>query len=94
MPDSLNTPNDLRSQKVDMLSTKNNDLKQRRVVNAAPAVDKNDYVILDQLNQAVNEVEGEITALTTTVTQVAIGVLLNRAKYGTHAFRLSLNPSR
>lgn len=50
-----NQPN-LRDSKVDMLTTKNNDMRQRRIVNAAPAVDPNDYVILDQLNQIDTQV--------------------------------------
>lgn len=40
----------LQSSKVDMMSTKNLDMKQRRAVNAAASVDTNDYIIQDELN--------------------------------------------
>lgn len=40
----------IRSNKVDMLSTKDNNMKQRRVINAANAQDQQDYITLNDLN--------------------------------------------
>lgn len=64
---------ELRGAKVDMISTKNNDMKQRRVVNAAPAVDTNDYITKGQVDQSVSDIQSQIGNLarnlkTTTVT--------------------------
>lgn len=53
--------NSLRGSKVDSMSTKNQDMKLRRTVNAAPAEDKNDYVILGQLFDAVETVSKNLT---------------------------------
>lgn len=44
---------DTRNSKVDRLTTKLIDFHQRRIVNAAPSVDDNDYVIQSQLNDAI-----------------------------------------
>ena len=43
----------LRDAKVDTLSTRNQDMKGRRVVGAAASVDKTDYVIQDELTKAI-----------------------------------------
>lgn len=67
---------ELRGAKVDMISTKNNDMKQRRVVNAAPAIDTNDYITKGQVDQSVGDLQTQVsnlrrnlqtTALTTTI---------------------------
>lgn len=82
----------VRSQKVDMLSTKNNDMKQRRVINAAPAVDDNDYVILSQLNDSVGQVQDQVNDLDTSVSGVATSILLVRSRYGLHTSRVATDP--
>ncbi len=51
---NINIPSgatNLRNNLVDMLTTKNIDMKGRRVIGAGSAKDTNDYVTLDQLNQ-------------------------------------------
>lgn len=45
---------DIRSNKVDLQSTKLLDFHQRRITNAADAVDNQDYVTLKQLKDALN----------------------------------------
>src|ERR1017187_3865247 len=45
---------DLTGSKVDLLSTKNLDMKGRRIINAAPSIDPTDYVIKSELDQATS----------------------------------------
>lgn len=53
-----------RGHKVDLLTTKNLNMKGRKVTGAAPASDSNDYVILDQLNSLKDELTQDLaTAL-------------------------------
>lgn len=60
VPDGLaNLQHDLVSQ----LTTKNIDLKMRKCVNAAPGTDNNDYVIVQQLNNIITELQREVTLL-------------------------------
>jgi hypothetical protein len=47
--DTNTAPNELRRSKVDLLSTKNIDMKQRRVINAADAKDNQDYITLNDM---------------------------------------------
>lgn len=47
----------LRDSKVDTLSTKNPDMKGRRVVNASNAQDLQDYVTLSDLTTRINEID-------------------------------------
>lgn len=56
-------PNALRTNKVDMLSTKNQDMKLRRTINASPAQDSNDYTTLGQVNQLIAVVSSSVTSL-------------------------------
>lgn len=55
--------NNLRNSIVDLLSTKNNNMKQRRVINAAPAVNSNDYVIKSQVDQSTGDLQSQIDTL-------------------------------
>jgi hypothetical protein len=55
------TTNDLRGSKVDRESTKNIVMKQRRVVDAAPSQDDNDYIILAELKEVVETVSKNLT---------------------------------
>jgi hypothetical protein len=52
----------LRETKVDLLSTKNLDFHQRQIKNAAPAVEDYDYVVLKQLNDAINTINKSISS--------------------------------
>lgn len=63
---------ELRGAKVDMISTKNNDMKQRRVVNAAPAVDTNDYITKGQVDQSVSDVQAKIDNLARNLKTTAV----------------------
>jgi hypothetical protein len=47
--------NNLRDSILDMLSTKDHDMKRRRVINASPSVNKNDYTTRSELEAAVSE---------------------------------------
>jgi hypothetical protein len=89
----MSTPTDIRDHKVDMLSTKNTDMKQRRVVNAANAVDNGDYVTLVQLNSVESELQSDVTTINQSLNSLATTVLLTHARYGTHAQRLLLTPT-
>lgn len=53
----------LRGSKVDSITTKNNDMKQRRVINAAPAQDSNDYVIKSQVDQSTSDLQNQVDSL-------------------------------
>lgn len=50
---------------VDTLSTKNIDLRQRRIVNAHPSVDGNDYVVRRELEQEVRSISSSISSRVT-----------------------------
>lgn len=56
-------PNAIRLNKVDMMSTQNLDMKQRRVINASDAQDNNDYTTLEQVNNLITSVNNSISAL-------------------------------
>lgn len=83
----------LNDHKIDALSTKNNNMKQRRVVNAAPAVDSNDYVIKSQVDSVNTNLSSRIDANSKANTKLQ-GLLLDMVDYGTHARRLSLNTGK
>lgn len=84
----------LNDHKVDSLTTKDNNMKMRRVTNAAPAVENNDYVILSQLNGTNSNLNQQLQKMGGKFSQD----LSNLAKtvslivdYGTHAARLAIN---
>lgn len=82
----------LNDHKVDALTTKNNDMKLRRVINASPAINANDYVIKSQvdavqssLTNAINQNSSVLSKTNTRLTKLV--------SYGTHADRLNMqNP--
>ncbi len=43
----------IQNNKVDLLTTQNLDMHQRRLMNAADAVDSNDYTTLEQVNKLI-----------------------------------------
>lgn len=61
---------ELRGAKVDMISTKNNDMKQRRVVNAAPAQDSNDYVIKSQVDASTNTLKTQLNDINNKISSI------------------------
>jgi len=67
-------PNDIRGSKVDQLSTKNNDMKQRRVINAADAQDTQDYITLNDLQ---TRLEPSAYTDTTNAKNITTGTLPN-----------------
>jgi hypothetical protein len=58
---------ELRGAKVDMVTTKDNDMKLRRVVNAAPAQNSNDYVIKSQVDDSTNALQTQIDSVNNTL---------------------------
>lgn len=71
MAENINIPsatNNLRNALVDTLTSKNMDMRMRRVIDASPAQDANDYVILQQLTDAQATLQKEIDANSTDIT--------------------------
>lgn len=66
----VNAPNNLRNDQVDMLLTKNNDMRQRRVINAAPAINNGDYTTLEQVNDIKNSLNSAIKSAITYITNL------------------------
>ena len=62
----MNTTETLRGLKIDGLSTKNNDMRGRRTINASPSVDTTDYIIQKELNDAITAINASIAAINTT----------------------------
>lgn len=61
--ESNTAPNLVRGSKVDMLSTKDLDMKQRRVINASAGVQDTDYTTLSQVNSLLDQVNTSMAVL-------------------------------
>jgi hypothetical protein len=79
----------LRDSKVDIISTRNNDMRGRRIINAGASVDTTDYVIRKELDDAITAISASAKAVpivfppvvsTQTVTSNVIGTIYKNTK--------------
>ena len=60
---NISAPNNLQVDQVNTLVTKNQNFRMRRVTNAAPAIDNNDYTTLGQVTDTTDKLQANIDAV-------------------------------